>query len=230
MRTSRVLTVEDDTALASVIRLSLRGLGFESLAASDGYEALRVACRDHPDLIILDVVMPRLDGLETCRRIKQMTDIPVLMVSALTSEKDVIRGFQAGADDYMRKPFSLAELNARVRALLRARQRSSGPGRPGVLRNQNLELDLARRRAVLDGRVLDLTSTEYRLLSCLMQRAGSAVSTEEILSTVWGDDLRSQTGYLKVYICYLRKKLGDDRRNPTFIHTVRGVGYMFRAP
>ncbi|NLD73234.1 MAG: response regulator transcription factor [Chloroflexi bacterium] len=230
MQASRVLTVDDDAALASVITLSLRKQGVESITAVDGYDALRKACCEHPDLVILDVMMPRLDGLETCRRIKQMTGIPVLMLSALTNEQDVIRGFEAGADDYLRKPFSLAELNARVRALLRSRSREPVRAQAGLLRNHDLELDLGRRRAVLGDRVLDLTPTEFRLLACLAQHAGTPVATQDLLAEVWGEGYRSQGGHLKVYICYLRRKLGDDPRRPTYIHTVRGVGYSFRAP
>ncbi len=227
MTASRILTVDDDTALAGVIGLSLRRHGLESLVAADGFEALRVACREHPDLVILDVMMPHLDGLETCRRLKQMTDVPVLMLSALATEKDVVCGFEAGADDYLRKPFSLAELCARVKALLRSRE-FAPPSGQSTLRIGALEMDLARRTVTLDGVAVRLTSTEYRLLAYLVQNAGIALTAQDILEHVWGEEYHQQGGHLKVYICYLRRKLGDNPNRPTYIQTVRGVGYSFR--
>lgn len=230
MVASRILTVDDDASLAGVIGLSLRKQGLEPILAGDGYEALRLAMDARPDLVILDVMMPRLDGLETCRRLKQIADVPVLMVSALTAEADVIRGFEAGADDYLRKPFSLAELNARVRALLRAHPAEQLQERGNILRNQDLVLDLARRRATLGGEPLRLTSTEFRLLAYLVQNAGHAMRSAEIVRRVWGEEYQAQGGHLKVYICYLRRKLGDDPENPRYIFTVRGMGYYFREP
>jgi DNA-binding response OmpR family regulator len=226
----RVLTVEDDHSLAAVIGLCLREQGLETLTASDGYEALRVAAAEHPDLVILDVMMPRMDGLETCRRLKQMADVPVLMISALTAEKDVIRGFDAGADDYLRKPFSLAELSARVRALLRPHHSSGVGGRPTVLVNGDLVVDLARRRVTLGARDVVVTATEFRLLAYIVQNAGRALTAREILDHVWGNEYEVGGGHLKVYVCYLRRKLGDHPQRPTYIQTIRGVGYAFREP
>jgi len=230
MSTQRVLTVDDDRSLAGVIGLSLRYQGLDAIVASDGHEALRKACEEHPDLVILDIMMPRMDGLETCRRLKQMTDVPVLIVSALTNERDVVRGFDAGADDYLRKPFSLAELSARVRALLRSRQTAQGPPKPAILRNGSLEIDLGRRRAKLAGRLLGLTATEFRLLAYLVENAGRALSAQEIVHNVWGKEYQSDGGHLKVYICYLRSKLGDAPDDPEYIFTIRGLGYSFREP
>ncbi len=229
MRAARILTVDDDAALCNVIGLSLRRQGLEPIAAGDGLEALRIACREHPDLVILDVMMPHMDGLETCRRLKQMADVPVLFLSALTHERDVVRGFEAGGDDYLRKPFSLSELSARVKALLKARNRRP-VGDQGILRILNLELNLGLREVTLDGRPLDLTSTEYRLLSCLAQHAGTVVPAQDLLQHVWGEEYHKQGGHLKVYICYLRQKLGDDPERPTYISTVRGIGYALRSP
>lgn len=228
MALNRVLTVDDDASLAGVIGLSLRKQGLEALTAANGYDALRLAVQEHPDLVILDIMMPRLDGLETCRRLRQMTDVPVLIVSALTSEADIIKGFEAGADDYLRKPFSLAELNARVRSLLRSRQSHRHELRSSVLRNGDVELDLARRRAFVGGKAVKLTSTEFRLLSYLVQNAGRTLPSEEIVREVWGEDYEPHGGHLKVYICYLRRKLADDPQSPRYVYTIRGVGYYFR--
>jgi len=228
MGATRVLTVDDDASLAGVIGLSLRKQGLEAITASDGLEALRLAVEQHPDLVILDVMMPRMDGLETCRRLKQMTDVPVLIVSALTEESDILKGFEAGADDYVRKPFSLAELNARVKALLRTQGAPADAREGRVFRNGDLVVDLSRRRVTLRGKAVKLTPTELQLLCYLVQNAGRTLPAEEIVRQVWGQDYMVQGGHLKVYVCYLRRKLGDTATNPRFIVTVRGVGYHFR--
>ncbi len=226
----RVLTVDDDRSLAGVIGLTLKSQGLDAIQASDGQEALRKAYEEHPDLVILDIMMPRLDGLETCRRLKQISNVPVLIVSALTNERDIVRGFDAGADDYLRKPFSLAELGARVRALLRASQERSISHQRTAIRIGHLEIDPTKRSALLDGRLLDLTATEFRLLLHLAENAGRALPAQQIVDHVWGRGYQPGGGHLKVYICYLRKKLGDDPEKPAYISTVRGVGYSFREP
>ncbi|MHB1294571.1 MAG: response regulator transcription factor [Anaerolineae bacterium] len=222
-----VLIVDDDVSLASLIALSLRKQEIEVSTATGGADALRLAYRQHPDLIILDVVVPQLDGLEVCSRLKQMADVPVLILSARATESDVIRGFEVGADDYMRKPFSLAELSARVKALLR--YGDAAEVRPGRLRNSELglELDLARRQTTLRGKTLHLSPTEFRLLAYLMENTGRVVSHQELLHRVWGPEYTHEAGCLRLYVRYLRHKLGDDPAHPRYIANVRGVGYVF---
>ncbi|MHB0856414.1 MAG: response regulator transcription factor [Anaerolineae bacterium] len=224
-----VLIVEDDAALAALIALSLRKQGLEATTASRGGDALRLAYRQHPDLVILDVVVPQMDGLEVCSRLKQMSDVPVLMLSARSTESDVIRGFEVGADDYMRKPFSLGELNARVKALLRYGSSGDGKTKPGHLEHKDLglALDLARRQASLRGNPLHLSPTEFRLLAYLMENAGRVVSHRELLNQVWGPEYAREAGCLRLYVRYLRRKLGDDSAHPRYIANVRGVGYVF---
>ncbi len=171
-------------------------------------------------------MMPHLDGLETCRRLKQMTDVPVLMLSALATEKDVVCGFEAGADDYLRKPFSLAELCARVKALLRSREFALPSGQ-STLRIGALEMDLARRTVTLDGAAVKLTSTEYRLLAYLVQNAGIALTAQDILEHVWGEEYHQQGAPSKVYICYLRRNRGT---TPTGLPTYRpSAGWATRS-
>ena len=225
----RVLIIEDDQPLAKVIGVDLEREGYEVLVAGNGTDGLKGAYENHPGLVILDIMMPRLDGWEVCRRLKEMAATPVLMLTARVTEADVLKGFEAGADDYLRKPFSLAELNARVKALLkRVEVTAVNSPRPSLVRNRDLELDLARHRVTLKGRPLELTPTEFRLLSHFMQNPGRLLSHSDLLTHVWGAEYAEEAQYLRLYIRYLRQKLQDDSTEPTYIFNVRGEGYRFR--
>ena len=222
---ARVLVVDDDPALRRAVTRALELEGFAVDGAADGLEA--VACiedpeRQRPDLVVLDVLMPNLDGLAACRTIRVMSDVPILMLTARSAVEERVEGLEAGADDYLVKPFAVVELIARARALLR---RSGSEG--VALRYADLELDRAQRQARRAGRQLELTRIEFALLELLMSHPRRVLSREMIFSTVWGYDMSYASNSLEVYIGYLRRKTeaaGESR----LIQTVRGVGYVLR--
>lgn len=220
-----ILVVEDDPGVRDALE---RALGFEGYAvetARDGAVALSMLRHNTYDVILLDVMMPHLDGLETCRRIRvRGDDVAIIMLTARTAVHDRVEGLDAGADDYVSKPFALDELLARIRALLR---RSSGDV-TSTLRFEDLTIDSASRSATRDGRRLDLTKTEFDLLTMLARTPGNVLSRERIYDEIWGIDFSTTSNSLDVYIGYLRRKTeaGGERR---IIHTVRGVGYVLRA-
>ncbi|MHB0879068.1 MAG: response regulator transcription factor [Anaerolineae bacterium] len=224
----RILVVEDDQSLAKVIGISLEKEGYDVLLAGNGTDGLKAAYESHPSLVILDIMMPRLDGWEVCRRLKEMAATPVLMLTARVTEADVLKGFEAGADDYLRKPFSLAELNARVKALSRGARLARRHSDPSVLRSGDLELDLPNHRTTLRGESIALTPTEFRLLAYMMQNQGRLLTHEDLLAQVWGDEFSGEHQYLRLYVRYLRRKLRDDATSPLYITSVRGQGYRFR--
>jgi two-component system KDP operon response regulator KdpE len=221
----RILVVDDDTNLVRLLTESLEEAGYIVHAAPNGKEGLRQLYQLRPDLLILDLMMPQMDGWETLTRVREMSDVPVLMLTARDAESDRLRGFELGVDDYVTKPFSLAELNARVRALLarsaKGRAESTQPplvvGEPVV--------DFGARRVLKGGRPLSLTPTEYRLLAVLAENAGRTLSHEQLLERVWGPEYVDEPGYVKRYIWYVRQKVEDDPANPRYVETVRGFGY-----
>ncbi|MDS1112228.1 response regulator transcription factor [Gordonia westfalica] len=223
---TNVLLAEDDAAIAEPLARALSREGYGCEVVSTGADALEKALDARYELLILDLGLPVLDGLEVCRRVRaQRPALAVLMLTARTDEVDFVVGLDAGADDYVGKPFRLAELLARVRALLRRRQ--PGDGDP-VLEGGDIRLDARARRVLVNGQDLTLANREFDLLRFLMERAGEVVSREEILTEVWGSaDLRSSKT-LDMHISWLRRKIGDDRHNrPRHIVTVRGVGFRF---
>jgi DNA-binding response OmpR family regulator len=224
----RVLIIEDDQPLAKVIGIDLEREGYEVLVAGNGTDGLKAAYENHPGIVILDIMMPRLDGWEVCRRLKDMAATPVLMLTARVAEADVLKGFEAGADDYLRKPFSLAELNARVKALSRSAMMVKRQTNPSVLRAGDLELDLPNHRTTLKGEAIALTPTEFRLLAYMMQNQGRLLTHEDLLTQVWGSEFAGEHQYLRLYVRYLRRKLRDDAGSPLYISSVRGQGYRFR--
>jgi two-component system response regulator MprA len=222
----RVLVVDDEPAVRDSIGRSLRFEGYQVELASDGHAALDAMRIRRPDVVILDVVMPGLDGLETCRRLRIAGDrVPVLMLTARRSVGDRVSGLDAGADDYLVKPFALEELLARVRALLR---RTDQPD-PETMAFADLTLDPADRTVTRNGREVELTRTEFELLAVLLRGVGRVVTRSVLFTEVWGYDFGSKSNSLDVYIGYLRRKLeanGESR----LVHTVRGVGYVLREP
>jgi two-component system response regulator MprA len=221
----RILVVDDEPAVRESLASSLAFEDYEVVTAIDGMSALDELDRTRPDLAILDVLMPRMDGLTACRRLRARGEtLPVLMLTARDTIGDRVTGLDAGADDYLVKPFELDELLARVRALLR---RSLVTARDGdILEHAGLRMNALTRDVTRDGRDLDLTRTEYSLLEMFLTHPRQVLTREQILKTVWGFDFEPSSNSLDVYVMYLRRKTGE----PRLINTVRGVGYVLRAP
>lgn len=222
----KILVIDDEASLAELLSVKLEPKGYEILSAKQGAEGLKLAYQFHPDLVILDVMMPEMDGWETCRRIRELTDVPIIMLTAKASEEDVVRGFRLGADDYVKKPFSIQELEERIRAVLK---RSSGGEREinTIYDDGKIRIDLERQQVFKGGQPVHLTSTEFRLLSCLFKRRGVTVPHEELLTEVWGPAYLDATACLSLYIRYLREKIEDNPGEPQYIKTKWGAGYWF---
>lgn len=224
-----ILLVEDDPTLSETLRYNLEREGYEVLHAADGVVGLDLARREQPDLVILDIMLPRLDGFSICRILRQEGDTPILMLTARQDEVDRIAGLELGADDYVSKPFSLGELLARVRAILRRTDRRPAGGRE-VLDAGTLRIDTGSRRAWRDGGELNLSQKEFDLLTCLVRNRGMALSRDVLLERVWGYDFLGDSRTVDVHIRWLREKVEPDPGRPIYIQTVRGVGYRFEIP
>jgi DNA-binding response OmpR family regulator len=223
--TGRVLVVEDDTEIADVLRRTLRQEGHEVRSAGDGVEALRLAEEFLPDLVVLDLGLPKLDGVEVCRRLRAESDVPILMLTARTETGDRVEGLDSGADDYLVKPFERQELLARLRALMRRRP----PRGSAALTVGDLRLNPDTREVYRGDRPIELTNREFELLEYLMRNERLVVSRERLLEEVWGYDPMAMTNTIDVFISNLRRKIesGDE---PRLLHTKRGAGYVMRAP
>lgn len=225
----RVLLAEDEDVLRDFIRRNLQVRGFEVLEATNGLEALALWHTEQPQLIILDLMMPRLTGFEVCQRIREQSIVPIIVLTALDGERDKVMAFDLGADDYLCKPFGVDELLARIRAVLRRSQWSVQPQASGTKRYGELEIDLEAhsvRRAGLDVR---LTPTEFALLAYLITHPNKVLTHRMLLQQVWGDQYRDEAEYLRVYIGRLRRKLEADPSNPRHLQTEAGIGYRFVA-
>jgi DNA-binding response OmpR family regulator len=227
---ARVLVVDDEATLVDTIRYNLRREGYEVQVASEGNEAIRLARASSPDLVVLDLMLPGLDGLEICRQLRRESTVPILMLTAKDDEVDKIVGLEVGADDYMTKPFSMRELLARVRAMLRrsrmAQQSTDVDGAQAV-RSGDLEADPLQRRVVLRERSLQLKPKEFDLLVYLMQQRGRVLTRDQLLEKVWGYTFGGDTRTVDVHIRWLREKIEEDPGTPRRLETVRGVGYRF---
>ena len=223
----RVLVIDDDEGLRTLLKLTLERDGYEVETAADGTEGLRKAFALHPDVVVLDVMMAEMDGWATCQRLRQVTQTPIIMLTAVSDVSSVVKALSIGADDYVTKPCRLDELRARLRSVLRREQeaRRADPGM--ILDDGNLRVNLAEETITLRGERVNLTPTESRLLMCLASRHGEVVSHQELLSTVWGPEYAEEVKYLGVYIRYLRKKIEDDPSSPTYIVTKHKFGYCF---
>ena len=222
-----ILVVDDEERIVRFITMNLELEGFRVIAAFSGMEALRRVREDLPDLVLLDVMMPELDGFETLRLLRESSDVPVIMLTVRSDEEDVVRGLELGADDYVTKPFGIRELTSRIRAVLR---RAGAPATPesAVLKiDDYLSVDYNRREVIVGGKRVKLRPTEFRLLYHLIENAGWVVPHETLLSKVWGYEYRDEIHYLRLYITYLRKKIEPDPAHPRYILTERGVGYRF---
>ncbi|MBF6599439.1 MAG: response regulator transcription factor [Dehalococcoidia bacterium] len=221
-----MLVIEDEASLVATLSYNLRKHGFGVLAATDGVAGLQTARRERPDLIVLDLMLPKMDGLEICRRLRAESDVPILMLTARTEEVDRVVGLELGADDYLTKPFGMRELVARVRALLRRARSSDGPMPDRVIAGA-IELDLRGHSVTREGAAVALKPKEFELLAFLAQHAGQAFTREQILQRVWGYDFFGGSRTVDVHMRWLREKLESDPARPAHLLTVRGVGYKF---
>ncbi len=222
-----ILVVDDEPRMIRFIRMNLELEGYRVSEALNGLEALEKVRDELPDLVLLDVMMPQMDGFETLERIREISTVPVIMLTVKAEEEDKIRGLELGADDYVIKPFSPRELSSRIKALLRRVEMPTPVGKTAIKVDDHLTIDFQRHEVIVDGKPIKLRPTEYRLLYHLVNNAGWVMSHETLLSKVWGHEYRDETHYLRLYITYLRQKIEPDPANPKYILTERGVGYRF---
>jgi DNA-binding response OmpR family regulator len=223
----RIMVVDDEERMVRFIRLNLEHDGFQVSEAFNGKQAVQKIRDITPDLILLDVMMPDLDGFEVLQMVREFSNVPVIMLTAKSEEDDRVRGLELGADDYITKPFSPRELVSRVKAVLRRTEGASGSMHGLIVVDEQFKMDFDRREVWKDGKIVKLRPTEYRLLFHLVQNAGWVVSHDQLLAKVWGYEYRDEPHYVRLYINYLREKLEDDPANPKYILTERGVGYRF---
>jgi len=223
----RILVIDDDPGLLALMELGLGRNGFTVGKAADGREGLRLAYETHPDLIILDISMPNMDGWLTCQRLRYVSDTPIIMLTARSAPKDILKGLALGADDYVTKPCNFDELKARIHTVLRRARKQAGSAWQPEYDDGNLCIDLSEGTATRVGELVHLTPTETRLLMYLVSQKGRVVPQKELLVNVWGPECAEEIGYLSVYVRYLRRKIEDDPDSPRYIRTRRGVGYYF---
>lgn len=222
-----ILVVDDEERMARFIHLNLEHDGFQVVEAYTGMQAIQALRDSMPDIVLLDIMLPDMDGFEVLKMIREISTIPVIMLTAKGEEEDRIRGLELGADDYVTKPFSPRELVSRVRAVLRRSEGYGGVSHELLEIDDRLKIDLGRREIWVDGQLIKLRPTEYRLLYHLVQNSGWVQTYDQILSKVWGYEYRDEPHYVRLYINYLRQKLEKDPSNPKYILTERGVGYRF---
>ncbi len=228
-RKRTILLVEDETSITEPLAEALGREGFDTTVAATAAEALEVAGRNQPDLVLLDVMLPDGSGFDVCRELRQRSQVPIIMLTARGEEADRVVGLELGADDYIVKPFSAREVAARIRAVLR---RVDAPTQPDdkPVEVGEIRLDPAKREVTKDGETLELSRKEFELLSLLMANAGSVVTRERAIDEVWDTNWFGSTKTLDVHVSGLRRKLGDDSSEPRFLHTIRGVGFRFSSP
>ncbi len=224
-----ILVVDDEEAVQRLLAFPLEREGYRVVAAVDGERALELAAAEAPDLILLDVMLPGIDGLEVCRRVRASSAVPIIMLTARDDEIDKVLGLELGADDYITKPFSLAELRSRIRAVLRRAQLSSRPAEDDVLSVDGVVLDAARRTVVANGQDVALTYVEFEILRTLMRSPGRVFTRQNLLESVWESADYRDPRTIDVHVRHLREKIEPNPSEPAYIHTVRGVGYRFRG-
>ncbi len=227
-RAAKVLIVDDDQTLLRFLKKYLERENFDIYTADQGKKALQVFYQERPDIVVLDVMMPGMDGWEVCARLRELADTPIIMLTAKTSESEKLRGFRLGADDYVTKPFSMAELAARIRAVL-TRVGFQNDGEELEFKTGALRVNLRKREVFLGERIITLTPTEFRLLTVLIRHAGEAVSRDELIREVWGDNRPLNSSALRRYIWLLRQEIEDDPNHPKCLRTVRGYGYCLEG-
>ncbi len=226
-RRALVLVVDDEPRMTRFIRMNLELEGYRVIEAHNGMEALEKARTDLPDLVILDVMMPEMDGFETLELLRETSNVPVIMLTVRADEEDKVRGLELGADDYVTKPFGARELTSRVKAVLRRTQSLTAPDEALLRIDERLSVDFKNYEVILEGKRIKLRPTEFRLLYHLIENAGWVVPHETLLAKVWGHEYREEIHYLRLYITYLRQKIEPDPAHPRYILTERGVGYRF---
>ena len=228
MKKTRILIVDDELSILKYLRINLEAEGYEVLSSMNGVQALQTLEAELPDLVVLDIMMPEMDGFDVCRRLREWSQIPVIMLSALDDESDKVQCLDLGADDYITKPFGKAEFIARVRAVMRrAEATSPTPAIPSV-KSGDLEINFSQRKVTVKGEEVALTLTEYALLQELALNAGKVLTYIQLLQKVWGADYADEREYLHVFVSRLRAKLESDLQKPRYITTVSGVGYRFK--
>ena len=227
MKKIRILIVDDELSIIKFLRANLEANGYETLTAMNGAEALQTFEKELPDLVILDIMMPKMDGFEVCRRVREWSQLPIIMLSAIGSEPDKVKCLDLGADDYITKPFGKDELIARVKAVMRRTESAATIPIQPSFSNGDLQINFAQRRVTIADKEVKLTPTEYGLLQEFVLNAGKVLTHTHLLNKVWGPEYRDEREYLHVFIPRLRAKLGDDPANPKYIYTVSGVGYQF---
>jgi two-component system KDP operon response regulator KdpE len=225
-----VLIVDDEKPIRDFVLKNLDVRGFRVIVASNGVDALDIFNSRSIDLVILDIMMPHMDGLETTRRIRQISTVPIIILSALGEEADKIKAFDLGADDYLTKPFGVGELLARVKAVLRRSNWADATIRPGSIQLGNINVNLERHEVLVADDAIELTPTEFNLLVYLMDNSGKVLSHRKILQNVWGPEYGEEYEYLRVYIGHLRQKIETNPSRPEYIITKRGIGYSFEIP
>lgn len=223
----RILVADDEPRMIGFIRMNLELENFQVIEAHNGQEALEMIRTQLPDVVLLDVMMPKLDGYETLKMLREFSNIPVIMLTAKGEEEDIVYGLELGADDYIPKPFSPRELSSRVRAVLRRSETPSSSDKAVMKIDDRLSVDFNRHEVVVNGEHVKLRPTEYRLLYHLIENAGWTIPHDQILAKVWGYEYRDEAHYVRLYVNYLREKIEEDPSNPKYILTERGVGYRF---
>ena len=228
MSEQTVLVVDDEDAIAEAVRARLENEGYRVIVASDGPQAIRLHTEQHPDLVVLDLMLPGMDGLEVCKEIQKERWTPVLMLTARTEEADKVAGFAVGADDYLTKPFSLRELSVRVRAILRRMDRMQTLGDERPIERHGLTVDPQRRLVAVDGEDVNLTPLEFEILLALAREPGVVFARDQLMDRVWGYRDYAGGRVVDSHVARIRRKLGEDGNDPRFIRTVHGVGYAFK--
>lgn len=223
----KVLIIDDDADLRQLAGMLFKKAGAQIFTARDGLDGMGKLFTCNPSLIILDVVMPEINGFEVCERIRQVSDIPIIMLTSLNHEKDMLKGLESGADDFLSKPFSAEVLIARAKTVLRRSQNGQLPSSNYEFNNGHLSIDIDRRQVLVEEKRLKLSPIEFRLLVYLARHAGKVLTFDHILTNVWGTEYKGSMDYVHVYISHLRNKIEGDPKNPRYILTVHGIGYMF---
>jgi two-component system, OmpR family, response regulator len=231
MPVKKILTVEDDSTLLSVLEYNLTKEGYQVITSTDGLQGLELARNQKPDLVLLDVMLPGMNGFEVCRILRQEMSIPILILTAKDDEIDKVVGLDLGADDYLTKPFKVRELLARIRALFRRSEivKTRTPDNESLIKTGELEIDVARHKVTLKGKPLELTPKEFELLSLLAKNKGIVFNREQLLEKVWGYDFPGDTRTVDVHVRWLRQKIEINPDNPEHLLTLRGIGYKFES-
>jgi DNA-binding response OmpR family regulator len=228
-KTTSILLVDDDPQLIRLVRANLDSLGYKVTVSMEAQSALKLMDLGIPDLVILDIMLPGMDGYELCKRIREFSSVPIIMLTARVDDLDKVKGLKIGADDYLTKPFNTEELLARVEAVLRRTRFSEAPKAPPVFTSYDITVDFAQRRVMKKGQEILLTLTEYKLLSQLAGNPGRVMLHRELLIKVWGTEFQDEVDYLRAYVRHLRQKIEDDPHEPKYILSRPGIGYMFAS-